>query len=169
MKSIALTIDKAKVYEEVAQTTAYVGAKMADDTSYDAIRTIDEDESALERFWNESMSIATNLLSEFLEDKTEREGIHVFFLQISNLFDENLTLSLQNNLFSFFVTSIVSQWFTYANKQEAQTYDQQSAAFLENMLHTLSLRMRPRRPVYYDEEEEETEDNDNNNENSDGL
>ena len=44
MINITLTINKADVYKEVAQTTSYTGAKMdSDGNAYDRIFTTDED------------------------------------------------------------------------------------------------------------------------------
>jgi hypothetical protein len=50
MIDIILTVNKEKVYEEVAKTTSYTGAKMDDELAYDRIFTTDEDKSMLERF-----------------------------------------------------------------------------------------------------------------------
>lgn len=50
MTDIALTVNKESVYEEVAQTTAYTGAKMDNELAYNRIFTTDEDKSMLERF-----------------------------------------------------------------------------------------------------------------------
>ena len=42
MTDIALTVNKESVYEEVAQTTAYTGAKMDNELAYNRIFTTDE-------------------------------------------------------------------------------------------------------------------------------
>ena len=48
MATVVLLIDKAKVYEEVAQTTAYTGAKMdGDEKAYERISTIDGDRKSV--------------------------------------------------------------------------------------------------------------------------
>ena len=55
MKIIVFQIQKDTVYNEVAKTTSYTGAKMeGDEGAYDRIFTTDEDKIMLERFWNES-------------------------------------------------------------------------------------------------------------------
>lgn len=52
---ITLTVNKEDVMREVAVTTAYTGAKMdKDENALQRISTVDEDESHLERFWEES-------------------------------------------------------------------------------------------------------------------
>lgn len=52
---ITLTVNKEDVMREVAVTTTYTGAKMdKDENALQRISTVDEDESHLERFWEES-------------------------------------------------------------------------------------------------------------------
>ena len=50
MTDIVLTVNKESVYEEVAQTTSYTGAKMDDELAYNRIFTTDEDKVC----WNAS-------------------------------------------------------------------------------------------------------------------
>ena len=66
MIDIILTVNKEKVYEEVAKTTSYTGAKMDDELAYDRIFTTDEDKSMLERFWCESKNTICNSLKKML-------------------------------------------------------------------------------------------------------
>ena len=91
MTDIALTVNKESVYEEVAQTTSYTGAKMNDELAYNRIFTTDEDKSMLERFWNESKNTACNSLKKILLNEVEREGIYQLSLGVSSSFDEALT------------------------------------------------------------------------------
>lgn len=51
---ITLTLNKEDVMKEVAVTTAYTGGKMdTDENAFNRISTVDEDETHLERFWEE--------------------------------------------------------------------------------------------------------------------
>ena len=74
MADIVLTVNKEKVYEEVAQTTSYTGAKMDDEHAYERIFTTDEDKSMLERFWNESKNTVCNSLKKILLSEIEASG-----------------------------------------------------------------------------------------------
>lgn len=74
MTDIALTVNKESVYEEVAQTTSYTGAKMKDELAYNRIFTTDEDKSMLERFWNESKNTACNSLKKYFLTKSRERG-----------------------------------------------------------------------------------------------
>ena len=122
MTDIALTVNKESVYEEVAQTTSYTGAKMNDELAYNRIFTTDEDKSMLERFWNESKNTACNSLKKILLNEVEREGIYQLSLGLSSSFDEALTESMERSLFSFFVMNITAKWYTFTNKEEATGY-----------------------------------------------
>lgn len=67
MKSIEFQIAKGEVYNEVAKTTSYTGAKMEnDEDAYDRIFTTDEDKAMLERFWNESKNMVAGSLKKVL-------------------------------------------------------------------------------------------------------
>ena len=81
MNNITLTVNKAYVYDEVAKTTAYTGAKMKDDAdAYDRIFTTDEDRMMLERFWVEACNGATEEFKQFIvnvSDQPESHGVEL--------------------------------------------------------------------------------------------
>ena len=102
MIDITLTINKEKVYEEVAQTTSYTGAKWRMNTHTIVFFTTDEDKSMLERFWNESKNTVCNSLKKILLNEIETSGEYQLSLGVSSSFDEALTESMNRSLFSFF-------------------------------------------------------------------
>ena len=79
MTEIELTVQKASVYDEVAKTTSYTGAKMTgDDDAYERIFTTDDDRMMLERFWVEACSAVTEQFKPFLlrvSDQPESHGV----------------------------------------------------------------------------------------------
>ena len=83
MINITLTVNKEKVYEEVAQTTSYTGAKMDDEHAYDRIFTTDEDKSMLERFWNECRNTVCNSMKKVLNLESETDGVFSLALELS--------------------------------------------------------------------------------------
>ena len=127
MIEVTLTIDKESVYEEVAQTTSYTGAKMDDEDAYERIFTTDDDKSMLERFWNESKNTIANSLKRILLNEQETDGTYSLQLGLSSSFDEALTDSMRRSLFSFFVMNITAKWYTFTNKQEATGYASEAA------------------------------------------
>lgn len=148
MKSVTLSVDKKQVYEEVAQTTSYTGAKMEDENAYERIFTTDEDESMLERFWNESKNTICNSLKKMLVTESDDDGVYVLSLEVSNAFDDALIDSMQRSLFSFFVMNITAKWYIFANKNEAGEYASQAATFVDDIMRKVFYKKKPTRPTY---------------------
>ena len=140
MIDIILTVNKEKVYEEVAKTTSYTGAKMDDELAYDRIFTTDEDKSMLERFWCESKNT--------LLDETEADSEYRLSLGLSNSFDEALKESMQRSLFSFFVMNVTAKWYTFTNKEEAAGYATEAATYMEDIMRKAFFKRKPMRPTY---------------------
>lgn len=148
MIEATLTIDKESVYEEVAQTTSYTGAKMDDEDAYERIFTTDDDKSMLERFWNESKNTIANSLKRILLNEQETDGTYSLQLGLSSSFDEALTESMQRSLFSFFVMNITAKWYTFTNKQEATGYASEAATYIEDIMRKAFFKKKPTRPTY---------------------
>lgn len=149
MKSIEFQIAKGEVYNEVAKTTSYTGAKMEnDEDAYDRIFTTDEDKAMLERFWNESKNMVAGSLKKVLGIEQEVSDLYTLGLELSNSFDENLKESMQRSLFSFFVMNITSKWYTFTNKKEAESYAKSAATDMEDILRKAYYKKKPIRPTY---------------------
>lgn len=149
MKTAVFKIQKRDVYDEVAKTTSYAGAKMVDDdNAYNRIFTTDEDQTMLERFWSESKSMIAGNLKKVLGSEQEMNGEYTLILELSNSFDKTLLDSMRRSLFSFFVTSITSKWFIFTNKEEASAYATTSAGDLEDVMRKAFFKKKPTRPTY---------------------
>lgn len=149
MKEITITINKEEVYEEVAQTTSYSGAKMegGDDKTYDRIFTTEADRSQLERFWNESCVAVCEALKEFVkEERNDNDSITVE-LELSSSFDKALEPAIKKELFSFFVMNIVGKWYVFTNKREAAEVSGTATGMLEGVKRKVYYRRKPRRPM----------------------
>lgn len=151
---VQLTIDKEKVYEEVAKTTSYTGAKMVDDeNAYTRIFTTDEDRLMLERFWREACAGATDLFKPFIKSVSDQSIIesvdmtsdYEVVLEISSMYDDNLTDSVQSSLFSYFVDYILARWYKITNKEEAESYGLEAAGMLDDIKSKIYYRMKPHR------------------------
>lgn len=143
-----MRVNKEMVYEEVAKTTSYTGAKMDDVTAYERIFTTDEDKAMLERFWNESKNAIAGSLKKFLESETEMDGTYMLTLELSASFDDSLLESMERSLFSFFVMNITAKWYTFTNKNEATDYATGAATNLEDIMRKAFFKKKPRRPTY---------------------
>lgn len=137
---------------EVAVTTAYTGGKMdKDENALDRISTVDEDESHLERFWDESRA---DLCQELLELVTfegmQNESNYEARLNVSKSFEEALLPSMNKSLYSFFVHNICAKWYVYTNKAEAGDYADKAATLLDDIHRKAVYKKRPIRPTYDD-------------------
>lgn len=150
MINVVLKVDRSAVYEEVAQTTSYTGAKMldADSKAYDRIFTTDGDRSQLERFWTESRVTACETLKKFLESERDDGEGFTLTLTLSNSFDGSLRESMAKELFSFFVMNITAKWYVFTNKKEAGDYSVAAASLIEGVHRKACYKKRPKRPVY---------------------
>lgn len=150
MTTLELTINKKEVYNEVAQTTSYTGAKMTggDEDAYDRIFTTDEDQSMLERFWNESCIAVCEIMKKFLQSESVTEDGYSIALGLSSAFDDTLKPSMEKELFSFFVMNIVAKWYAFTNKKEATEYGLSASSFLEGVHRKACFKKKPKRPVY---------------------
>lgn len=160
--NVTLAISKAEVFDEVARTASYTGKKMDSDAgAYDRIKTSDEDGDELSRFWDESRaeaakSFVTLLEWEGMEDDpsnphpptTPDPDIYHLDLNVSSSFDTLLTAGMTLGLFSYFVNSVVSRWYVYANKGEATGYAARAAAALDDVKMKALFKRKPSRPEY---------------------
>ena len=149
MREITITIDKEEVYEEVAQTTSYTGAKMegGDDKTYDRIFTTEGDRSQLERFWNESCVDVCEALKEFIQEERNEKASFSIFLSLSSSFDPALEPAMKKELFSFFVTNIVCKWYVFTNKKEAADFSASAVGMLDGVKRKAYYRRKPKRPT----------------------
>lgn len=68
-------------------------------------------------------------------------------IEVSKSFDKTLTASVQSTVRSFFIASIIGQWFKFANKGEAKDYFTQGAEMMETAERLLYSRRKPTRPT----------------------
>jgi hypothetical protein len=148
---ITLSVKRTEVFEEVAQTTNYTGAKMDDDANaYDRISTVDEDESELKRFWDESRADVAQAFIRMLssEGMAADDDTYNLVLNVSVSFDNALLPSMQLGLFSYFVQSIAGKWYAYTNKGESGEVSNASKAILDDVKEKALFKKKPVRPTY---------------------
>lgn len=156
MKEVEIVIKKMEVYNEVAKTTGYTGARMdGDDNAYDRIFTTDADREMLERFWVESCNDATTEFKPFLLSVSVQEvGSGVSLdrnyearLELSESFDEALVPAMTTALFSYFVNAIASKWYEITNKAESDKYAASALGQMTGVREKLYFRKKPKRRV----------------------
>lgn len=87
-----------------------------------------------------SLPVGPALLGEY---KIGYEAV----IEVSKAFDKNLAESVESTLRSFFIASIIGQWFKFANKGEASDYFTQGAEQIDSAERMLYSRKRPSIPT----------------------
>ena len=146
---ITLTLSQSDVFTEVAQTASYTGSKMEDDPkAYDRITTVDEDQSELQRFWDESRAEVAKAFKRQLVSEGIEEDTYSLALDVPVAFDEALLPGMQSGLRSFFVQSITGKWFGYTNNKYAGVYAEAARTCLDEVREKALHRKMPVRPRY---------------------
>ena len=152
---ININVNKISVYDEVAKTTSYIGAKMDQEGAYQRIFTTDEDRTMLERFWVETAATATEMLKEYavMVNQNESgaydlENDYDVTLDMPSNYDDTQTSSINNSMYNYFVASILTKWFKIVNKEEAEAYAIDATAMLNDVKNKMYNRTRPKRPNY---------------------
>lgn len=152
METITIVIYQDDVYEEVAKATDYTGSKLidGDGNARDRILAADDDLANLGRFWEESTSAANENLKEMLNSGKTKEisgrKAYEAEIEVSKSFDKALTESVQSTVRSYFIASIIAQWFKFSNKGEAKDYFGQAAEMMEAAERLLYSRKKPTLP-----------------------
>lgn len=88
-----------------------------------------------------------NAVSPVLPPTTLGKTGYEAVIEVSKSFDKVLTASVQSTLRSFFIASIIGQWFKFANKGEAKDYFVQADNMMETAERLLYSRRKPTRPT----------------------
>jgi len=156
MNIVNFNISKRAVYNEVAKTTSYTGAKFTgDDDAYLRIFTTDEDRLMLERFFNEASASITDLVKPFIvsvstnSDPAELniDNNYDVTLELSSRYDTTLNGSVHDAIFSFFVNLIIAKWYRFTNKGEEKIYADAAAHFINDINSKIYYRRKPTRTL----------------------
>ena len=148
MANFTLTITKSDIYEEVAKTTAYIGAKnkLEDGRSaFDQVFVTDADLTMIERFFNESLDALINVLKRFISGGSGVDGTITWQLEMPNRFDDNLLESINSSANSFLVNSIIGKWCGITANDKVKEYADNAAALLLDIKEKAFFKKKPTR------------------------
>ena len=145
MVECVLKIEREAVMREVSKTSAYAGAKTGDASLYERMATTAADGVMLERFWEEAKCAATGRLKEFAVGAEERGGVFEVRLRLPDAFKVCVKGSMEKNLQSFFVMSLLGKWLALTDKEVATDYAAGAGSFLDAVVAMTYARRRPRR------------------------
>lgn len=148
MADSIFTIKKSDVYEEVAKTTAYIGAKnkLEDGKSaFDQVFVTDADLTMIERFFNESLDALRNVLKRLISGVSGVDGTITWQLEMPSRFDDNLLSSINSSANSFLVNSIIGKWFEITANDKVKEYADNAAALLLDIKDKAFFKKKPTR------------------------
>lgn len=148
MADSILTIKKSDVYEEVAKTTAYIGAKnkLEDGKSaFDQVFVTDADLTMIERFFNESLDALRNVLKRFISGGSGVDGTITWQLEMPSRFDDSLLSSINSSANSFLVNSIIGKWCEITANDKVKEYADNAAALLLDIKDKAFFKKKPTR------------------------
>lgn len=149
MANLSISITKSSIYEEVAKTTAYLGAKnKLDDgkSAFDQIFVTDADLAMIERFYNESKDALLSLLKRFMPTiGSSTDGNINWTLSMSSRFDTNMSGSITSSATSFIVNSIVAKWCEITANDKVKEYADNAAALLLDIKDKVFNKTKPTR------------------------
>lgn len=145
MKTMSVNISKQKVYDEVAKTTSYIGAKsVSENVTYNNVFTTDDDSIMLDRFWIEAGSDILSRLSRYVQSgsfDTDSGDFSVTF-RLSSRCNDSLTATAGNPLFSYFVNYITGKWMQFINGESASVYLGLSEVSVSELISIFTSRTR---------------------------
>lgn len=148
MANFTLTITKSNIYEEVAKTTAYIGAKnkLEDGKSaFDQVFVTDADLTMIDRFFNESLDSLKNVLKRFISGVSVADVTITWQLEMPSRFDDNLLESIKSSANSFLVNSIIGKWCEITANDKVKEYADNAAALLLDIKDKAFFKKKPTR------------------------
>ena len=146
MKNISITIDKKEILEEVSLATAYTGAKSGGDESmFERVATITEDEALLTRLWNGLGGILTEKFKSFIISSEITSGSFLLTLEVSGAYDDSLTSSVKSDINGGVAAGVVAGWFRISFPEKSSEWEKQSEMLLSRAFSKLYHRRRPSR------------------------
>lgn len=148
MQKLLITISKNSVYDEVAKTTAYIGAKnkLEDGkTAFDQIFVTDADLSMVERFYQESVETLKNVLKRFISGVEDNDDSLSLTLEMPDRFDKNMGDGITSSSLSFLVNSIIGKWCEITANDKVKEYADNATALLQEIKDKVYYKSKPTR------------------------
>ncbi len=145
MKTIVLNISRQKVWDEVAKTASYIGAKREVPDMYRRFLLTESAALDWQRFFEETASMTAIKLHKFLSAFTNDANGFSATLSLPDNFDDSLVESISTSIYSCFVSNIVGCWLRLIG-EDPTSYFSDAIASIDNAILMLYRRKRPSRP-----------------------
>ena len=147
---VTITVDLTSVFDRVARTTGYAGAKQlgSDADAYDRISTTEADEGMLHAIWRECRESVCHVLRRLIEKEGLEGDTYRMDLNLSEAFDEAMIPSVAGSLEAYFVNAVIAGWMQLADSGKAPEYASAASRMLSELQHKVLCKRPPRRPTY---------------------
>ena len=149
MANLSISISRSSIYEEVAKTTAYIGAKTTLEggkSAFDQMFVTDADLAMILRFYNESKDTLLNLMKRFISSiKDGTDGSINWTLAMPSRFDTNMGSSIVSSATSFLVNSIVAKWCEITANDKVREYADNASALRLDIKDKMYNKTKPTR------------------------
>lgn len=139
---VNFNIDKAKVYKEVAKSTAYVGAL---NDAYEKVSTVDANEEILSSFAEVAINDILCALGAYKPVANEL-SIEV---EMPQEYDTTKTEIITRLIFEYIVSVIIWKWLYLVFPEKAIMWEQKAEVAMRKIKTNINARSgRVRRPAY---------------------
>ncbi|MDE6654214.1 MAG: hypothetical protein K2K37_07510 [Muribaculaceae bacterium] len=147
---VTITVELTSVFDRVARTTGYAGAKLlgSDADAYDRISTTEADEGMLRTLWRESRDRVCHALRHLIDSEGLEGDTYRMDLNLSEAFDVALIPSVAGSLEAYFVNAVIAGWMNLADKAKAAEYTAAASQMLSDLQQKVLCKRPPRRPNY---------------------
>lgn len=151
MQNLIITISKASVYDEVAKTTAYLGAKNVDANGknlFDQVFVTDADKAMLEGFWSDAIKNLTFALQRNVGKVNEvgdEDGSVGIGLGMTDNWNDKLKGALNECFQQYVVNKILADWCGISHKDMVEQYTAKATEQLQEISNLVYARKRPTR------------------------
>lgn len=147
---VTITVELTSVFDRVARTTGYAGAKQLgnDADAYERLSTTKADEGMLRTLWLESRDRVCHALRHLIESEGMEGDTYRMDLNLSEAFDLALKPSVAGSLEAYFVNAVIAGWMNLADKAKAAEYTSAASQMLSELQHKVLCKRAPIRPTY---------------------
>lgn len=150
--NITITIDREKVYSDVAQESVYIGGRsvQTDGSNIDKVFVTDDDKIYLDKMFRDACSTLGLSLTEYVSAATplspnpNKQDNYEIVLTLPDNVSEITLSSLPSDVHNYVVTSVLADYLLRIGVEDYQTYIEQGKALIESIINELSERKRPK-------------------------
>ena len=149
MKNLTIEVKKADVLNEVSLATAYIGVKGdKPETAFHKVATLDSDNELLSRLWTRMAGIVQDKFKCFITTSDFTADHLKIDMELSNAYDDSLSESVKNDIFSAITAGITAKWMGFSSSQKASEWEISASQSIASAFAKLCHRRKPERKTY---------------------